>query len=151
MSNDRKFEEVLARLLEKGVKPVTINRLRRIAMKFATPDAFFGASRGELLAKFNEENPSGSRSLGEGFFEAFDDALALYKSRPEFSGVTQAAEAKHPLDVFSFTQDKLLRLASFMDEKQKVENDKAKVESREPETVSMTIRQMLAYCDLMGL
>lgn len=151
MSNDKKFEEVLARLLESGVKPVTVNRLRRIAAKFATPDAFFGASRGELLSKFNEDNPNGSKSLGEGFFEAFDNALALFKAKPEYSGVAQAVEAKHPLDVFSFTQDKLLRLASFMDEKQKVEDEKAKTENRKPETVSMTIRQMLAYCDLMGL
>lgn len=84
---DVKFNKVMKALRQTlWVSTMSANRVERLANEFATPDAFFAASREVLMKAWNRITPDGKKGLSAGFFKAFNRALELWKdtdSEPE--------------------------------------------------------------------
>ena len=73
--------------------------------RFATPDAFFAAGKGELLKQWHAMGSE--RDLGAAFFAAFDKALAIWKTPDE--------DAETPPALRRFSKEDLLLVAQMME------------------------------------
>ena len=72
------LQDVLLKLKEQGVSTVQIHRIENIAKEFATPEAFFLATRGSIQTVYNKMRPDSPKGLGDRFFNVFDKALRLF-------------------------------------------------------------------------
>ena len=76
------IKRVLERMHETpGVSAMAVNRIEALMARFATPEAFFAAGKGELLKQWHDMG--NDRDLGDKFYEAFDLALSLYRQEDE--------------------------------------------------------------------
>lgn len=102
------IDKMKSALADKGVKAININRLAEIMAEYVTLDAFFEASRGNIMATYNKLHPKTGKGLGDNFFRAYDVALAWWKS-PE--------EPPRPAEMpdVSFSYDSLKKVVDFMD------------------------------------
>ena len=87
---------------------VIVNRLFRLMERFATPDAFFAAPKGTLEKQYRELNPDAPRDLGRGFYECFDEALAMWNG-----GMAELGKSELPDPLF--TREDLKKVLDFMD------------------------------------
>ena len=78
-----KFNDVMTALYNDGVPLATINRIERLSCEFATKEAFFLASRGDLEKAFARMCPDAKRGLGDRFFAAMSKAVVLWKTPDE--------------------------------------------------------------------
>lgn len=86
------------------VSATAVNRVEALLTRFATPDAFFAAGKGELLKQWHDMG--NDRDLGDKFYEAFDLALSLYRTEDE--GIPGPAMRK-------FTREELKDLVDMME------------------------------------
>lgn len=101
MTIKRVFERLRA---EPGVTAVAANRVEALLSRFATPEAFFAAGKGELLKQWHDMG--NERDLGDRFYEAFDLALRLYRTEDE--GLPTPAERR-------FAKDELKAVVDMME------------------------------------
>jgi len=100
-------EELLMAMRKDGMSGVVVKRIERLMGEYATPSAFFTASKGSIMSAYSKI-AKGSHGLGKSFWENFDRANAIFKSDlfiPESDGVSH--EIREPVDAGSA---KMLRL-----------------------------------------
>jgi hypothetical protein len=74
-----KFNDVMTELYKNGVSLTTVNRIERLSCEFATKEAFFLASRGDLEKAFARMCPDAKRGLGSAFLGAMSMAVRYWK------------------------------------------------------------------------
>lgn len=109
-----KIENICRQLRAEGVTTVNVNRIKALAGEFATVDAFFSATRGSVMGLWNKLHPDSGRSLGKGFFDAYDRALAIWKRgdepRPQPKPTEDMSWLGHEL-----TQEEIKKVLDFME------------------------------------
>ena len=78
-----KFNDVMTALYKDGVSLPIVNRIERLSCEFATKEAFFLASKGNLLAAYNKMCSDAKRGLGDEFFGAMAKAVVLWHKPDE--------------------------------------------------------------------
>ena len=122
--NNAKMNQIAERLKADGEKAVNVNRLVALAERFATPEAFFTASRGDLMKQFNLLHPGGERGLGKSFFTVFDKALRLWRApvediKAKKAVVETAGEALASFMSQRITANELMSVAQIMSDNKK--------------------------------
>ena len=98
-------ERLTEKMKAAGMATLLVNRIASLMDEFATPDAFFAASRGDLQRRWHEKG--NQRDLGDGFFEGFDQALAIWRAPDEDKYV--------PPSLRKFTKEDLKTIVDAMD------------------------------------
>lgn len=109
-----KIENICRRLRAEGVTAINANRIEKLANEFATVDAFFSATRGSIMSVWNKLHPDSGRSLGKGFFDAYDRALAIWKRGDEPRPQPKPAEDMSWLG-HELTQEEIKKVLDFME------------------------------------
>lgn len=104
-----KIEDVFDQL-KKSETTKAVNRLRRLVAEFATPEAFFLASRGDITRQWNKLTPNSPRGLGAGFWNVYDKALYLFRTAP----APAPSEAHDPLEE-TLSATEILLVAELME------------------------------------
>ena len=118
-----KFNDVMTALYKDGVSLPIVNRIERLSCEFATKEAFFLASKGDLLAAFRRTYPDAKRDLGDRFFAAMSKAVVLWKTpddKPAAKPSPAAPERDPRLDE-TLTNAEVLLVAELMERFKKTE------------------------------
>lgn len=118
-----KFNDVMTALYKDGVSLQIVNRIERLSCEFATKEAFFLASKGDLLAAFRKMWPDAKRDLGDKFFSAMSKAVVLWK-QPDESPAAKlgpAAPERDPRLDETLTAQEVLLVAELMERFKKAE------------------------------
>lgn len=118
-----KFNDVMTALYKDGVSLPIVNRIERLSCEFATKEAFFLASNGDLLAVFRRMYPDAKRDLGDRFFAAMSKAVVLWKTpdeKPAAKPGPAALERDPRLDE-TLTNEEVLLVAELMERFKKAE------------------------------
>ena len=118
-----KFNDVMTALFKDGVPIQTVNRIERLSCEFATKEAFFLASKGDLLSAFSRMCTDAKRGLGDKFFAAMSKAVVLWKQpddKPAAKPVHAAPERDPRLDE-TLTSAEVLLVAELMERFKKQE------------------------------
>jgi hypothetical protein len=111
-------QQLEKRLRESGVSGVYTKRIIRLMNEFATPEAFFSASKGELMKAFNRTHSS-KRGIGNNFWKAFDMASRIYRCRKDDSENAEIAKTEESKMEYvwktMFPVDFLKTVVSFME------------------------------------
>ena len=73
------LKKVIEIMKTRGHSSTITNKIAAVAGQFATEDAFFMASKGDLMKAYSKIAGAKGYSLGNTFFKAFDVALSLHK------------------------------------------------------------------------
>lgn len=116
-----KFNDVMTALYNDGVSLPIVNRIERLSCEFATKEAFFLASKGDLLAAFRKMSPDAKRGLGDGFFAAMSKAVVLWKTPDDKPAKAAAPDARDPRLDETLTNAEVLLVAELMERFKKTE------------------------------
>lgn len=118
-----KFNDVMTALYNDGVSLPIVNRIERLSCEFATKEAFFLASKGDLLAVFRRMYPDAKRDLGDRFFAAMSKAVVLWKTPDECPAAKPgpAALERDPRIDETLTNEEVLLVAELMERFKKAE------------------------------
>ena len=118
-----KFNDVMTALFKDGVPIQTVNRIERLSCGFATKEAFFLASKGDLLAAFRKTYPDAKRDLGDRFFAAMSKAVVLWKTPDEKPAAKPlpATPGRDPRLDETLTSQEVLLVAELMERFKKPE------------------------------
>lgn len=118
-----KFNDVMSALYKDGVSLQIVNRIERLSCEFATKEAFFLASKGDLLAAFRRAYPDAKRDIGDRFFAAMSKAVVLWKTpddKPAAKPGLATPERDQRLDE-TLTNAEVLLVAELMERFKKTE------------------------------
>ena len=118
-----KFNDVMTELYKNGVSLAIVNRIERLSCEFATKEAFFLSSKGELMKAHRLMCPDAKRDLGDGFFAAMSKAVVLWKTpddKPAAKPVPAAPERDPRLDE-TLTAQEVFLVAELMERFKKTE------------------------------
>ena len=116
-----KFNDVMTALYKDGVSLPIVNRIERLSCEFATKEAFFLASKGDLLAAFRKTYSDAKRDLGDRFFAAMSKAVVLWKTPDEKPAKAAAPDARDPRLGETLTNAEVLLVAELMERFKKTE------------------------------
>ena len=118
-----KFNDVMTALYKDGVNLPTLNRIERLSCEFATKEAFFLASKGELLSAFSKMCPDAKRDLGDRFFAAMSKAVVLWKTPDDKPAAKPepATPARDPRLDETLTSAEVMLIAELMERFKKTE------------------------------
>ena len=119
-----KFNDIMTALYKDGVSLPIINRIERLSCEFATKEAFFLASKGDLLAAFRRMYPDAKRDLGDRFFAAMSKAVVLWKTpddKPAAKPSPASPSARDPRLDETLTNAEVLLVAELMERFKKAE------------------------------
>jgi hypothetical protein len=110
-------------LYKDGVSLQIVNRIERLSCEFATKDAFFLASKGDLLAAFARMCPDAKRDLGDKFFAAMSKAVVLWKTPDDKPAAkpSHATPERDPRLDETLTNAEVLLVAELMERFKKAE------------------------------
>lgn len=117
------FNDVMTELYKSGVSLPIVNRIERLSCEFATKEAFFLASKGNLLAAYNKMCPDAKRGLGDMFFAAMSKAVVLWKTPDDKPAAKPepAMPARDPRLDETLTNAEVLLVAELMERFKKTE------------------------------
>lgn len=118
-----KFNDVMTALYKDGVSLSIVNRIERLSSEFATKEAFFLASKGELLSAFRKAYPDAKRDLGDMFFAAMSKAVVLWKTPDDKPAArpSHATPERDPRLDETLTNAEVLLVAELMERFKKTE------------------------------
>lgn len=117
-----KFNEVIEHLrADKDVSSIATNRIVRMSQEFATPDAFFLASKGDLMKAYDRLVPEAKRGLGDSFFDAMAKAVRLWNAPEEDKPAALDATCRDPRLDEILTVNEVLLVAELMEKFKKTE------------------------------
>ena len=118
-----KFNDMMTALYKDGVSLPIVNRIERLSCEFATKEAFFLASKGDLLAAFRRAYPDAKRDLGDRFFAAMSKAVVLWKTPDDKPAAKPepATPARDPRLDETLTAQEVLLVAELMEKFGKAE------------------------------
>lgn len=100
-------------LRKEGVSGLMASRIKRVAEQFATTEAFFAASKADLLKAYSRASPNSGVDLGKKFWTVYDMALAYFKSSEDVDAekgevIEDHADLKDELKLISLEDLKLV-------------------------------------------
>lgn len=117
-----KMDEVLKRLgADPDVSAKVANVVMRLSREFATPDAFFLASKGELMKAYARITPESKHGLGEKFFSAMAKAVRLWNAPEESKPSAPDAPPRDPRLDEVLAVEEVLLIAELMERFKKKE------------------------------
>lgn len=115
-------KELLGAMRKAGMSGVVVKRMDRMMERFATLEAFFTASSGDLMKAFAAMTPGGKKGLGKSFWASFDKAAAIYRGIDK--GVEEEETPKamepevheaSPKEMRMISLEELQKVVSFME------------------------------------
>jgi len=117
-----KMDDVLKRLnADNETSARIVGCIDRLSREFATPDAFFLASKGELMKAYLRITPESKRGLGEKFFSAMAKAVRLWNTPEEDRPVAPDVTYRDPRLDEILTVNEVLLIAELMEKFKKAE------------------------------
>lgn len=116
------MDEVLKRLnADSETSARIVGCIDRLCREFATPDAFFLASKGELMKAYAKITPGAKHGLGERFFSAMAKAIRLWNAPEEDESSVPDAVPRDPRLDEILAVDEVLLIAELMERFKKKE------------------------------
>lgn len=120
MTRSKLIEKLRKDPENRDIAAATVTKIEALMDRYATPDAFFALGKGELQKRWHEMG--NQRDLGAAFFEAFDRALAVWKTPETPPAPRQAVSAAQAVPAaptipatVRFKREELLRIADAME------------------------------------
>lgn len=117
-----KMDDILKRLnADNETSARIVGCIDRMSQEFATPDAFFLATKGELMKAYARITPGSKRGLGRRFFDAMAKAVRLWNAPEEDKPTAPDATYRDPRLDEILTVNEVLLVAELMEKFKKSE------------------------------